>query len=107
MRLDHLLSKEHHQLWWPSACPSVVGVVAQGWNINEWALRLSALSSSTAFGSGTGMSGGFEVETRYWVVRLHAPSAVLLVWGVVVGCGWSSLVTVPRWWCGGWCGVVS
>ena len=65
--------------------------------------------SSTAFlvGVWNGLVGWFEVETRYWVVRLHAPSAVLLVWGVVVGCGWSSLVTVPRWWCGGWCGVVS
>ena len=39
MRLDHLLSKEHHQLWWPFSCPSVVGVVAHGWNIDEWALR--------------------------------------------------------------------
>ena len=67
----------------------MVGVVAQGWNINEWALRLSAVSSSTAFGSGTGMAGGFEVETRYWVVRLHAaptgPFFGRVLWGCVAG----------------------
>ena len=87
----------------------MVGVVAQGWNINGWALRCVAsfLVQPSFVGVWNGLVGWFEVETRYWVVRLHAPSAVLLVWGVVVGCGWSSLVTVPRWWCGGWCGVVS
>jgi hypothetical protein len=99
VRLDHLLSKEHHQLWWPSACPSVVGVVAQGWNINEWALRLPALSLSTTFrGLERGLSGGFEVETRYWVVRLHAARdrdrsfGDGFLWWV---CGWSSLVLLP------------
>ena len=34
------------------------------------------------------MAGGFEVETRYWVVRLHAaptmgsPVTVVSLWGV-------------------------
>ena len=97
MRLDHLLSKEHHQLWWPFSCPSVVGVVAQGWNINEWALRLSALSSSTAFGSGTGMSGGFEVETRYWVVRLHAAPGPGCSFGD--GSGWGCVAGPPSHYC--------
>ena len=49
---------------------------------------------STAFGSGTGWVVGFEVETRYWVVRLHAVSSVVLpFWGGCLGgvCGWSSL----------------
>ncbi|GAA1491627.1 hypothetical protein GCM10009626_43740 [Brachybacterium sacelli] len=49
-------------------------------------------SSTTPSGSGTGWGGGFEVETRYWVVRLHA-SPGLSGLGV---CGWSSL-TMDRW----------
>ena len=39
------------------------------------------------------VTGWFEVETRYWVVRLHAaptgPSFGRVFFGV---CGWSSLV---------------
>ena len=70
-------------------------------------LRREFLVRPSFVGVWNGLVGWFEVEPRYWVVRPHAPSAVSLVWGVVVGWGWSSLVTVPRWWCGGWCGVVS
>ena len=75
MRLDHLLSKELHQNWWPSSCPHVVRVVAHGWNINEWALHLLVtgfFSTALAHGTGVRRLWGFEVEARYWVLRLHA-----------------------------------
>ena len=104
MRLDHLLSKEHHQLWWPSSYPSVVGVVAQGWNINGWALhRLVVCEYGSLWGSGKCVAGWFEVETRYWVVRLHAAPrspGFLVRRGVGGGCGvcgWSSPVLLLCW----------
>ena len=61
----------------------MVGVVAHGWNINEWALGwLLLVSLSTGLcARGTGdWCGWFQVEARYWVVRLHVPPAC--VWGV-------------------------
>lgn len=44
--------------------------------------------SSSGDGKGGG-AGGFEVEARYWVLRLHA-ALFRVVRGVGV-CGWSSL----------------
>ena len=44
-------------------------------------LRREFLVRPSFVGVWNGLVGWFEVETRYWVVRLHAPSAVLLLWG--------------------------
>ncbi len=112
MRLDHLLSKEHHQLWWPSACPRVVRVVAHGWNINGWALGRAGLAASTPLlgvgklsaGAG-GVSGGdtllgFEAARSSWPLSLvfwFVPSGRVGVSGVGVWvCGWSSLCMIGR-----------
>jgi hypothetical protein len=50
------------------------------------------------------VAGGFEVEARYWVLRLHAapsPLSSLWSWGCGV-CGWSSLLHLAfRVGCGG------
>ena len=90
MRLDHLLSKEHHQDWWPSACPSVVGVVAHGWNINESALhRLRRLQYGPCFGGlerAVGLVRGGGTLLGYEAAR--SPRFL----GV---CGWSSLRIIP------------
>ena len=59
---------------------------------------LASLAASTTFGSGTWLGGGFEVETRYWVVRLHAAPFWFLR-GRVGVCGWSPLSWAPVWVC--------
>ena len=72
-------------------------MVAHGWNIDESALHLLR-GSLVLLRDGTRDGGGFEVEARYWVVRLHAapccggvwlvlPDHSVPVWGRVVGVG--------------------
>src|SRR5690625_6938441 len=63
----------------------------------------SCVSTAPCGGSGKCVAGWFEVETRYWVVRLHAaprPPGFLVRRGVGGGCGvcgWSSPVLLLCW----------
>ena len=63
----------------------------------------SCVSTAPCGGSGKCVAGWFEVETRYWVVRLHAAPrspGFLVRRGVGGGCGvcgWSSPVLLLCW----------
>ncbi len=51
--------------------------------------------STPPWGDGTdGLAGGFEVEARYWVLRLHAALPPFSGVGV---CGWSSPLHLTVW----------
>ena len=69
-----------------------MGASSAGWR---------ASTVSTLWGCGTWVAGWFEVETRYWVVRLHAApwSSASFLRGGCGGCGvcgWSSPVLLLR-----------
>jgi hypothetical protein len=69
--------------WWPFSSASVRRTVAQGWNIDESSLCLVSGPASTPLGDGTWVRGRGVVQTRYWVVRLHAAPRLRGVWLVL------------------------